>query len=127
MAKKSHIFAHLFGNENWKALSTDNCIEIIDSASSQFRLKLKEAIHIVWKKPSLNKQLKHVSITIIFYPSFIFPFYFYFFSLFWTFDLVSTCILNPIYNHSNFVKYYFIRKCLIDTFIETFNNFKASN
>ena len=56
--KKSHIFAHLVNNETCKALSTENCFEIIDSASTQFKLKLKEAMNIIWKKPSLNKQQK---------------------------------------------------------------------
>ena len=37
---------------------------IIDSASSSFRLKLKETPHITQLKPSLNKQKEHVSITI---------------------------------------------------------------
>ena len=62
--QKSHIFARLVNNETCKALSTENCFEIIDSTSTPFRLKLKEAIHIIWKKPSLNKQQKHVSISI---------------------------------------------------------------
>ena len=62
--KKSHIFAHLVNNETCKALSTENCFEIIDSASTPFKLKLKEAMHIIWKKPSLNKRQKHVSISI---------------------------------------------------------------
>ena len=62
--KKSHIFAHLVNNETCKALSTENCFEIINSASTPFRLKLKEAMHIIWKKPLLNKQQKHVSIFI---------------------------------------------------------------
>ena len=44
------------------ALSTENCFEIIDSASTPLKLKLE--MHIIWKKPSLNKQQKHVSISI---------------------------------------------------------------
>ena len=32
--KKSHIFAHLVNNETCKALSTENCFEIIDSAAT---------------------------------------------------------------------------------------------
>ena len=40
--KKSHIFAHLLNNETCKALSTENCFEIIDSASTPFKLKLKK-------------------------------------------------------------------------------------
>ena len=61
--KKSYIFSHLADNETCKALGTENCFEIIDSASTPFKLKLKEAMHIIWKKPSLNKQQKHVSIS----------------------------------------------------------------
>ena len=45
--KKSHIFTHLVNNEICKALSTENCFEIIDSAPTPFRLKLIEAIHII--------------------------------------------------------------------------------
>ena len=45
--KMSHIFAHLVNNETCKALSTENCFEIIDSAATPFRLKLKEAMHII--------------------------------------------------------------------------------
>ena len=62
--RKSHIFKHLNENHNCKSLSTPDCFQIIDSASSKFRLKLKEAMHITWTKPSLNRQLKHVSISI---------------------------------------------------------------
>ena len=64
MDKKSHIFGHLVNNEICKALSTGNCFEIIDSTSPPFRLKLKEAMYIIGKNPSLNKQQKYVSISI---------------------------------------------------------------
>ena len=62
--KKSLIFVHLVSNDTCKVLGAENCFEIIDSTSTPFRLKLKEAMHIIWKKPSLNKQQKHVSISI---------------------------------------------------------------
>ena len=105
---KSNIFAHLLSNETCKALSTENCCELIDSASTPFSYAHNlEAIHIIWKNPSLNKQQKHVSISIIIYSSFIFKYYFHFtlsfafilsgvliFFFFLTFDLVSRCILN---------------------------------
>ena len=61
--KNSHICAHLVNSETCKALSTEKCFEIIDSASTLFKLKLKEATHIILKKQSLNKQQKHVSIS----------------------------------------------------------------
>ena len=35
--KKSHIFAHFVNVETCKALSTENCFEIIDSASTAFK------------------------------------------------------------------------------------------
>ena len=103
--KKSHIFTHPVNNETCKALSTENCFEIIDPTSTRFRLKLKEAMHIIWKNPSLNKSQIHVSISITVYSSFIFNYYVHFtlsfpfipFSVllsFWTFDLVSRFILN---------------------------------
>ena len=62
--KKSHIFKHLNENSNCKSLVTPECFEIIDSASSKFRLKLKEAMHITWVKPSLYRPIKHESISI---------------------------------------------------------------
>ena len=60
--KKSYIFPHLINNETCKALSIENCFEVIESACIPFRLKLKEAMHIIWKKPLPNKQQKHVSL-----------------------------------------------------------------
>ena len=63
--KKSHIFKHLVENLTCKKLCDENCFAIIDSASSSFRLKLKEALHIMWLKPNLNKQKEHVSVTIL--------------------------------------------------------------
>ena len=54
---KSQIFKHL----NTKELCDAECFEIIGSATSSYKLKLKGMIHI-WEKPSLNKQVKQVSI-----------------------------------------------------------------
>ena len=62
--KKPHIFAHIVNKETCKTLSTDNYFEIIDSSSIPFRLKLKETMLRIWKKPSLNKQQNYVSISI---------------------------------------------------------------
>ena len=48
---KSPIFKHLNTNRNCKELCDTECFEIIDSASSSYRLKLKEAMHITWERP----------------------------------------------------------------------------
>ena len=44
--KKSHIFRHSLENLACRNLCDENCFTIIDSASSSFRLKLKEVLHI---------------------------------------------------------------------------------
>ena len=62
--KKSHIMKHLLGNKTCKKLCDESCFQIIDYASSRFRLKIKEALHINWQKPDLNQQKEHVNITI---------------------------------------------------------------
>ena len=51
---KSHIFKHSTTNRNCEELCDTECFEIIDSAFSCYRLKLKEAMLITWGKPSLN-------------------------------------------------------------------------
>ena len=48
--KKSHIFKPLDENHHCKSLSNPDCFQVIDSASSKFRLKMKEAMYITWTK-----------------------------------------------------------------------------
>ena len=62
--KKSRISLHLQENSQCQEKVNSDCFEIIDRASSYFRLQIKGAMHINWKKPELNKQVKHVGITI---------------------------------------------------------------
>ena len=62
--KKSHIYSHLQENPQCQEKVNSDCFEIIDRASSYFKLQIKEAMHINWKKPELNKQVKHAGITI---------------------------------------------------------------
>ena len=127
--KDFYIFAQLANNETYKALTTENCFDTIDCASSEFRLKLKEAMQIIWKKPSLKKQQKQQSISITVYSCFIFNCYFHFtlsfpficsstLFFFWTSDLIFRFILSSVCNHSSFVNYYFVIKFLIETFIK---------
>ena len=47
---KSHIFKHLNINRNCKELCDTESFEIIDSTTSSYRLKLKEAMHITREK-----------------------------------------------------------------------------
>ena len=56
---------HLLENKTCKTLCGDGCFHVLDYASSPFRLKIKEALHINWLKPDLNKQKEHARITIL--------------------------------------------------------------
>ena len=62
--KSSHIFKHLSENPECKQLCDKSCFKIIDSDRSAFRLKVKEALHISWIKPELNKQVIHLALSI---------------------------------------------------------------
>ena len=39
-----------------------HCFHILDHASTNFQLKIKEAFHIQREQPSLNQQLHHVNL-----------------------------------------------------------------
>ena len=58
---KSHIFKHLHSTatcfDSYKSL----CFKIIDKDNSKFHLKIKEALHINWRKPNLNAQQSHLA------------------------------------------------------------------
>ena len=62
--KKSHIFKHLQSNDNCKQINNESSFKIIDKANTEFTLKIKEAIHIQWLKPTLNTQKYHVKLTL---------------------------------------------------------------
>ena len=40
------------------------CFKIIDKGNSRFDLKIKEALHINWKKPNLNEQQNNLDPTL---------------------------------------------------------------
>ena len=40
------------------------CFKIIDKTNSKFDLKIKEALHINWRKPNLNAQQNHLALTL---------------------------------------------------------------
>ena len=62
--KSSHIYKHLTENIACKEACDKSCFQVIDSAFSVFRLKIKEAMHISWLKPELNKQVRHLAVGI---------------------------------------------------------------
>ena len=60
--KASHIFKHLNSNHRWKSMSSPQCFGVTNYTESPFQLKIKEALHILWDKPIVNQQVKHVNL-----------------------------------------------------------------
>ena len=48
----SNIFRHLRNNQTCKRACTESCFKVIDSARSEYTLKVKEAMHIKWLNPT---------------------------------------------------------------------------
>ena len=61
---KSHILKHLHSAATCFDSYNSLCFEIIDRAASKFGLKIKEALHINWRKPNLNAQQYHLALTL---------------------------------------------------------------
>ena len=60
--RASHIFKHLESSLACRSACSRDNFAIIDQASSRFALKIKEASHIFWDKPTLNTQVKQVNL-----------------------------------------------------------------
>ena len=60
--RTSHIFQHLQNSEESRRLSSESCFPILDTALNRFQMILKEAAHIRWTNPSLNRHLKHAQL-----------------------------------------------------------------
>ena len=64
--KSSNIFKHLKSSDECKKACNDSYITILDSASTYHQLKIKEALHILWEKPILNKEVQHFDVLLSF-------------------------------------------------------------
>ena len=73
---KSDFLQCLNENPNCRDLYEYSFFIIVDHTSSSFRLKLKEALHITWFKPVVNKQKNHVSISFYSILGFLFPLFY---------------------------------------------------
>ena len=61
---KSYIFKHLHSTETCFDSYISLCFKIIDKANSKLDVKIKEVPHINWRKPNLNAQQNHLSLTL---------------------------------------------------------------
>ena len=62
---KSHIFKHLHSTATCFNSYNSLCFKIIDKANSKFDFKIKDALHINWRKPNLNAQQNHLALTLL--------------------------------------------------------------
>ena len=62
MDKASHIFKHLQDSPRCRTFCSSECFVVIDQVTTRTKLKIKEAVHIQWEKPSLYQQLFHVNL-----------------------------------------------------------------
>ena len=58
--KNSHIYKYLHSTEGCFDKYNNDCLSILDTATTHFQLKLKEGLYIGWENPILNKQVKHL-------------------------------------------------------------------
>ena len=61
---KSHIFKHLHSTATYFDSYNSFCFKIIDKANSKFDLKIKEDLHINWRKPNLNAKQSQLALTL---------------------------------------------------------------
>ena len=61
----SSIFKHINANAECGNAYCSDSFKIIDQASTQYELNVKEGMHINWLRPNLNKQKKHEIITLL--------------------------------------------------------------
>ena len=64
MNNKSHIVKHLHSTGTCFGSYNCLCFKIIDKVNSKLDLKIKEALHINWRKPNLNAQQNHLALTL---------------------------------------------------------------
>ena len=61
----SHILKHLRHSTKCKSACNESCFKVIDRARTEYELRIKEAMHIQWIAPSINKQKKSLQMTLI--------------------------------------------------------------
>ena len=61
---KSQISKHLHSTVTCFHSHNSLCFKIIGKANSKLDLKIKEALHINWRKPNLNAQQDHLALTL---------------------------------------------------------------
>jgi len=64
--KSSHVYKHLQSSKTCKDSCDESCFKVIDSAKMYHQLKVKEALHILWEGPNLNKHVQYDNFSLTF-------------------------------------------------------------
>ena len=108
---KCHTFKHLHFTATCFDSYGSLCFKIIDKDNSKFDLKIKEALHINWRKLNLNAQQNHLALILSLYllfPVALFCLYLFFAFLFHLlFSLSLTLIIGIFYclNYTSLLLY----------------------
>ena len=62
--KKSHVYKHLNESQRCKALSNSDRFSVLDYATTQYSLSIKEGMLTGWQKPALNKHVDFLACSI---------------------------------------------------------------
>ena len=121
---KSHIFKHLHSSETCFDSYNSLCFKIIDKANSKFDLKIKEALHINWRRRNLSAQQNHLVLTLSLYLLFplllsafvCFSFIVFCISLSSVVFIIPTLIIGTFYclNYTLLLIHLFITHLVID-------------
>ena len=92
--RNSHVYQHLQQSQACRCLANKNCFSIVDYAPNRLQLMLKEAMHIKWENPTLNKQLKHADLTLSFWYYSLSLLYIYVYI--YIFVLITFCVITIV-------------------------------
>ena len=55
---RTTVYRHIKSNTTCYHNSNSDCFSILDRADSKYAIEIKEGMHIMWEKPTLNVQVK---------------------------------------------------------------------
>ena len=61
--KRSRILMHSMVSDKYRIAYNDRCFRVLDSVSYHFLPKFRKALHILWEKPILNKEVQHFEVS----------------------------------------------------------------
>ena len=103
--RNSHVYQHLQQSQTCRCLANKIAFPSWIVHSTNYNLCWREAMHIKWENPTLNKQPKHADLTL--------SFWYYSLSLFYIYVYIYFCSHNILCcNHCNYFNFYNFPPCI---------------